>query len=1652
MRKVPGSALPILVGIMVIILDSSAGVTSGMGEFNEIRDGPAAAPVQSPPILMCGSETCPPKDRSPSHSPLDSGAPVMDFGWWHGFWSDSDSNGMDDRLQSILSGERESVSKTSIVGEDGVPTVAIIVHYAWHPGQSDIEALRNAIVSRGWSEEGSWFMVMDHLDAIVLDHVPVSSLVEIWELDGVMLVEEQNVIVPYLDKATRGSKVRPSGTYDETIRGLGYHGSGIVIAILDTGVDNEHFSLDDFSDNNNDNEKEPDDLTDPKWVAGCDSTGIGQGGCNEEDPDDGDGHGTHVAGIALGTGDSSRIVQGYAPGSYLVDVKVMEDYGGGNSQSILAGLQWVINNKDTKWGNNASSDGIDVVSMSFGRASTVGDNNEDGTSAEANLVNQASEAGLVCVAAIGNDGENNVNSVGSADTAITVGWLDDENTIQRNDDTISPNSNYGPRQDDGDGESYDELKPWVVAPGSNINSAKHAESSGIIPGSEVNRASDDYVQKSGSSMSTPAVAGLIAIMMEIGKVRNMPFMDEDEAGLERSEGIRGFLMSHSEFRTSWSVDETHQGEPWNTRYGFGIIDGGDVVGGMFGTATSNQSGGPGTPRKGHWVDIESPTKFSWVIEGESYNLRGHMNKASEENGTIEEILVRVQIEYRKAADKPKERSTIVDWRNPIGITNWTTPFAVPDLPEEYVEVLVTAEVAARNFENKWSNLTVFEYPVGKLNITLEGPSGQTEINGNVRVHGQFQSVKNATIQWRLDNEEWVDGALYDDNLGDDYDAEHSSSSTDSKGFFSPHWHGHPYCAHMFRDYVVQNQGEGTYVTKCVEDDYGWEDWSFYWDTTTLKDGEYRLSVRVISAPGVISEEVRRLVTVDNVPPMPDLTFVSKSISVQEFGIPLAEAYVNTFLEVRATIRNTGDKAANDIGIILEEDGSRKDEYVIPSIDTGAYVDVVLFWNPSNQGNPEVSIRIDPLNTIEELDESNNVLSGDFTVLPRPPGIDLAIRPGGMTTTPVVPRPYEQILVEARIDNLGSTQAIGVEGSLEVLTDRGWEQVGASDAAFILGGSYTSLSFLVEFNVSGPKELRVNVILDNGTDLDWSNNVYSKSILVDRTTLTGPRPAELNVGEEPIEIINLDEEEGGILISEKDGALFLYRLTPSKSLIECSNVMEDRWSGDLVVRGTDDGFAHLVWTRRYMDTNGFLMQTLSYSTIDPTCRMTPTQDLLEGIPLSDGKYWGIDMDVSKTEILVAGYHRDLFTGGTMEDITNIFLLHADAPVSSSDWKIERGIISDIDVPPANSDPLAIEFGFEQAHILYQTIRNDSTGVDRLGLWYAHGGIEQPTWSYRKAIGDEAALPQMTVIVEEEDEEERIVALWREGRPQDSQLVAIVADSTFRSVEGMETRLPARGLGKIGIVETERGVQVIFDHVGPSGPQVEYGVIDHEDNWIGLSNRIVSGQFDQIDRFSEVGETVMILSSPSGWQIRSLIDDDGGTKDRTLAERLRYSLGLDESNFEILVIGVAFAVLILGAVTIVSLSAQGVRWAGRKRLVDESESVLMEEDVVDLIEQTDLAVESNEVEVVVSDEPESELSGSAGRRARRESRIETEEGGSEGPVEMEAVEPIPSIPTKLDPPSADQASRPVVCVNCGGRFVLSSSLTSTRCPICDEKVGS
>ena len=87
-----------------------------------------------------------------------------DYGWWFSYGPDSNFDGLDDRLEKVIAGE-ESVSTTAIIGADGRKTVAIVVDYAWHPGQDEIDELVAILRSHGWEAEGSWFQVMDSIDS-----------------------------------------------------------------------------------------------------------------------------------------------------------------------------------------------------------------------------------------------------------------------------------------------------------------------------------------------------------------------------------------------------------------------------------------------------------------------------------------------------------------------------------------------------------------------------------------------------------------------------------------------------------------------------------------------------------------------------------------------------------------------------------------------------------------------------------------------------------------------------------------------------------------------------------------------------------------------------------------------------------------------------------------------------------------------------------------------------------------------------------------------------------------------------------------------------------------------------------------------------------------------------------------------------------------------------------------------------------------------------------------------------------------------------------------------------------------------------------------------------------------------------------------------
>ncbi|WP_189315848.1 S8 family peptidase [Streptomyces brasiliensis] len=238
----------------------------------------------------------------------------------------------------------------------------------------------------------------------------------------------------------------------------GHDGSGVKVAILDTGIDDGHPDLAGKVDESK------------SFVPGVDSV------------KDGFGHGTHVADIIAGSGAASDgKYKGVAPGAKLIIGKVLDDTGSGDESQIIAGMEW------------AATTDAKIISMSLG--TQVG---TDGTDPIAQAVNDLSAAdGKLFVIAAGNNGPGaeTVSSPGSADAALTVAAVDKQ-------DKLASFSSRGPRL------GNEALKPNIAAPGVSITAARAA---GTTMGTPVN---DYYTTASGTSMATPHVAGAAAIIAQ----------------------------------------------------------------------------------------------------------------------------------------------------------------------------------------------------------------------------------------------------------------------------------------------------------------------------------------------------------------------------------------------------------------------------------------------------------------------------------------------------------------------------------------------------------------------------------------------------------------------------------------------------------------------------------------------------------------------------------------------------------------------------------------------------------------------------------------------------------------------------------------------------------------------------------------------------------------------------------------------------------------------------------------------------------------------------------------------------------------------------------------------------------------------------------
>ncbi|MDF2589647.1 MAG: hypothetical protein K0S41_3488 [Anaerocolumna sp.] len=221
------------------------------------------------------------------------------------------------------------------------------------------------------------------------------------------------------------------------------------------------------------------------------------------EPYDDNGHGTHVAGIIGGNGFlSNGKYIGVAPKCNLIGVKVLDQKGDGNISDVLAGLQWIIDNKDKY--------NIRIVNISVG---TTTKDNIDENSLLVKGVNAVWDAGIVVVVAAGNNGPGpmSISTPGISRKVITVGSSDDRITVELFGNKTMDYSGRGPT-------ASCIKKPDIVAPGSNIISCGTMKNYQRYRYNLLNNPRSDtynimYTVKSGTSMATPLVSGAIALLL-----------------------------------------------------------------------------------------------------------------------------------------------------------------------------------------------------------------------------------------------------------------------------------------------------------------------------------------------------------------------------------------------------------------------------------------------------------------------------------------------------------------------------------------------------------------------------------------------------------------------------------------------------------------------------------------------------------------------------------------------------------------------------------------------------------------------------------------------------------------------------------------------------------------------------------------------------------------------------------------------------------------------------------------------------------------------------------------------------------------------------------------------------------------------------------
>jgi hypothetical protein len=464
--------------------------------------------------------------------------------WAGPFIWDQDEDRLDDRVETVQllgyqfafeSADSLQRKRFDVVRVPGGLLFGVYVVYEQPPGPADIAALTALGMTVLHRYEG---LPAVRSVATFVQAQAAAHLVNVERIEAIPLVYSQL----YAGAAAIGMR-DPTDEVFPTWAGVGGpSGEGVVVAILDTGINDEpegsypgHESLagrclggavflssDSLLDTGRDGSVNPSD----------------HGGAVTL------GHGTHVAGIVLGSGGAPAYAIGVAPSAWFVDVKVLNDAGTGTG--VAEALDWCLHNRSRDWDGDPACHGIDVINLSLSSLDLT-----DGNDVASRLADRAAQLGIVVVASVGNEGADHaIPSPAGGDRVLAVGAYDDQRTPRAGDDQFAAFSNYGPRASDGDGDATDEQKPDLLAPGVAVLSAD-----GSLTGDGT-----QYRRASGTSMAAAFVSGAVAVI----RSTQPSLTPEAIAELLHSTGLRVLQGA-----------PPGQGGPdprWSSSIGFGAVD------------------------------------------------------------------------------------------------------------------------------------------------------------------------------------------------------------------------------------------------------------------------------------------------------------------------------------------------------------------------------------------------------------------------------------------------------------------------------------------------------------------------------------------------------------------------------------------------------------------------------------------------------------------------------------------------------------------------------------------------------------------------------------------------------------------------------------------------------------------------------------------------------------------------------------------------------------------------------------------------------------------------------------------------------------------------------------------------------------------------